>query len=158
MERNNGVTAIIYLASVRSGTLQPYFRSGTTDAIFHSLTTFTFTQILRELNTCPSQDTQPRCVLPRGCLQRTAQKEEEAKAGTRGMGGCRFLEHLRSPGVAIQRLETIHEEWVTARNVSSMHRGWVYAIGWVISTRPEVWHCLTVQRQVAVYGRLDTML
>ena len=44
MERNNGVTAIIYLAFVRNRTLQPYFRSADTDAIFHSLTTFTFTQ------------------------------------------------------------------------------------------------------------------
>lgn len=38
MERNNGVTAIIYLAFVRNRTLQPYFRSANTDAIFHSLT------------------------------------------------------------------------------------------------------------------------
>lgn len=44
MERNNGVPAIIYLAFVRNRTLQPYFRSASTDAIFHSLTTFTFTQ------------------------------------------------------------------------------------------------------------------
>lgn len=44
MERNNGVPAIIYLAFVRNRTLRPYFRSASTEAIFHSLTTFTFTQ------------------------------------------------------------------------------------------------------------------
>lgn len=38
MERNNGVTAIIYLALVRNRTLRPYFRSANTDTIFHSLT------------------------------------------------------------------------------------------------------------------------
>lgn len=56
MERNNGVTAIIYLAFVRNRTLQPYFRSADTDAIFHSLTTFTFTQTPDALSTLSSQD------------------------------------------------------------------------------------------------------
>lgn len=44
MERNNGVTAIIYLAFVRNTTSQLYCRSANEDAIFHSLTTFTFFQ------------------------------------------------------------------------------------------------------------------
>lgn len=59
MERNNGVTAIIYLAFVRNRTLQPYFRSASTDAICHNLTNFTFTQTRGVLNTFSNQDTGP---------------------------------------------------------------------------------------------------
>lgn len=106
MERNNGVPAIIYLAFVRSRTLQPYFRSASTDAIFHSLTTFTFTQTPRGFSVpFPARER----VLPHGPLCRETAKmggnkgeketigtdhgffrpSEIPKYGKPGGGGCR---------------------------------------------------------------------
>lgn len=98
MERNNGVTAIIYLAFVRNRTLQPYFRSANTDAIFHRLPTFTFTQILHGSKHLSQLAHRPLalCVLLHGHLQR-GEKEPVENEGegemTDELCSCRFFGH-----------------------------------------------------------------
>ena len=125
MERNNGVTAIIYLAFVRNRTLQPYFRSADTDAIFHSLTTFTFTQTPDAFATpFPSRTQRSLCY---GCpslwtsseKNRKKKKKKKKKEKKTVQAGLGFSRHPEFPQASMQRVESFLWEWAITGKVSA---------------------------------------
>lgn len=118
MERNNGVTAIIYLAFVRNRTLQPYFRSADTDAIFHSLTTFTFTQTPDAFATpFPARTQRSLCY---GCPSLWTSSEKNRKKKKKGYTGWSgILKASRVPIGINAKGESFLWEWAITGKVST---------------------------------------
>lgn len=153
MERNNGVTAIIYLAFVRNRTLQPYFRSANTDAIFHSLTTFTFTQTPNAFSTPFPARTQAFCwwcsSLGTPIEMHWKKREKNERKKKTILAGREILGHWEIPQAARQRVETFRWEWVITGKVSLLKcrqqelSCWTGRVTMFASARPRMglWSC-----------------